>query len=120
MITKIEVLEEVYNSDLREYEKKITEYHRDSYSGDFNELILENTPRSAIKDYAEENYNMIDADDADEHCDCRPSRAPEDFDDEELIETLEERGHKVIECQTIADSLRVSEILGHHQLSFNV
>lgn len=56
------------------------------------QALLEIMPTREIVEYAENNLNMIHVDDADEHCDCEPTRVYE-FYDEQLIDELSDRGY---------------------------
>lgn len=110
MITSIEIKERTWNEEKQHYELKYKTITRDEYGGDFDELILDNMNNSEIRDYAEDELDMIPKTNAGNYCDCRPSRDPEDFNDEDLIQEIEERGHKVIYCQTLADSMKLEKL----------
>ena len=81
------------------------EYTRESYSMDFDDLILDNMRRSDIKDYAEYELDMVDEND----CDCDETDVT-DVDTSSLIYELKQRGYEAIRCETIADNMRLEKV----------
>ena len=95
------ILKENEMSEVKEEER---EYTRETYEADFDYLILENLPRYDVREYAEDELDMIDEDD----CDCETRI--EDLDTDSLIHELKDRGYEVIKCQTLSDSMRLEKV----------
>ena len=103
MINSIEIKERTWNSEKDHYEIQYKTVTRDEYSGDFDDFILENLNSWDIKNYAEEELDMIDENDVEE-------KDLDDFHESEMIWNLEKSGYKVIKCQTITDSMRFEKL----------
>jgi len=103
-INSIEIKERTWNAEKENYEISYETITRDEYSGDFEDLILENINRSDLESYAENELGMIDEDD----CDCHSSI--HDHADYELISYLEDQGYKVVKCQTINDESKFEQL----------
>lgn len=110
MITKItikerEIIEHANKpNEIRFVEKEYNE----RTCNDLDNLALANISDWDIQDYAKDNLNLIEEDDC-EDCDISCE------DTKRLIFELEERGYKVVKCETINDTLRfekVKEIMG--------
>ena len=103
-IKKVTIEEMVFNTKTQDRELQINEYTREDYQGDFDFLVLENTHRWDVQNYAEGELDMIDEDD----CDC--SSSVDDHADFEIISYLEEQGYQVVKCQTITDTMKFEKI----------
>ncbi len=101
IIEKITVTETEWKNGIR-FEKEKT-YSRDEHRGDFNDFILEELPGYSVKDFAREQFELI------EERDC-PKTYIDDFHTEELIDELKLRGFDVVRCETISDSLRFEKL----------
>lgn len=87
------------------------ELHREEYQGDFDKLILGNIDEKSIENFSADNLGMINIQKY--RCGCDAS----DFDTEDLIEEVKERGHQVIECQTLADTFKLDKLKEQMQIS---
>ncbi|MGB4898938.1 MAG: hypothetical protein WBP57_11015 [Ignavibacteria bacterium] len=83
-----EFLDSVLNLLLSRETKKAAEIVNFFYSEEW-ENLLELIPDRQIRYYAERDLNMIDEDD----CDCEEQLTLEDFDNEELIAEIYDRGY---------------------------
>ena len=83
-----EFLDSVLNLLLSRETKKAAEIVNFFYSEEWDSL-LELIPDRQIRYYAERDLNMIDEDD----CDCEEQLTLEDFDNEELIAEIYDRGY---------------------------
>lgn len=100
-IQKITIIETEWKDGVR-FEREKT-YDRDEYRGDFDEFILQEMDDGDIRAYAEEEFEMI------RKKDC-PTTYVDDFDTEELIDELKDRGFDVIECPTLSDSMKLEKL----------
>ncbi|MDT0643715.1 hypothetical protein RM553_12805 [Zunongwangia sp. F363] len=101
MIKKITVVESHYKGDKLIKEER--EYTREDYSGGFDDLILGEMSSWDIKNYAEENCDMINEDDV-------PKPDISDFTDFEIEEEAEERGFFLFKTQSITEAAMVKDI----------
>ena len=103
MINSIEITDKIWNAKKEKMETVTKTVTRKDYDGDFERLILRQIDDGDVKDYAKDNCDLIDEDDLIE-------TGLGDFDEDEIIDYLEEAGHKVIKCQTITDSMRFQKL----------
>jgi len=105
-IEKITVKERLWNTEKEEYEDVTSTYERATYNGDFDYLVLSETPRFDIKNYAAEEYDMIDEED----CDC-DDVALYSLPDEDFITEARERGFVIVKTVSITDLMKVEQLL---------
>lgn len=100
-IEKITISETEWKDGIRIIKEK--EYLRDEYRGDFEGFILQELADWDIQDYAEKQLDMI----KEKNC---PKTYVDDFDTEDLIEELKDRGFDVIECKTLTDAFKLEKV----------
>ena len=100
-IQKITITETEWKDGIRFEREK--EYTRDEHRGDFDDFILEEMDDSDIRAYAQDELELI------RKKDC-PTTYVDDFDTQELIDELKERGFDVIECPTLSDSMKLEKL----------
>ena len=103
-ITEIKIKERIWNKELEKYEEETNTYTRKTYEGDFDWLVLENTPRYDVINYASEEYDLIDEDD----CDCKDDLYNTDIND--ITAHMEELGYIVFKTQSITEAMQVKKL----------
>lgn len=80
---------------------------------EFEDVILESMNQRNIEIYAENYLEMADVNDLNNMDDIDLS----DFPDDDLKHVLEQRGYRVIRCETITESMQLDEILNQTTLT---
>ncbi|MCF2875415.1 MULTISPECIES: hypothetical protein [unclassified Tenacibaculum] len=79
-------------------------YFKDSYDGDFEDLILENLDEDDIQDYSERNLDMVHEDEIDYN-------SIDDFTEEELLDQLKHSGYIFIKAESLTEEMRIKETI---------